>query len=443
MSQANMDLGILQETKLTNGVYTRRSAGYSVIATDEPSGHRGGTAIFYRSEPHFVVEAVEKFGPNFVGFQLATGARRWYIVGVYLAPEDTTTMERVSEALRSKPRGAELLVTGDFSVYLASPEGYRRAEEIATSLATEGLEDMARHFLPWESRWCRDRRTWGMIRKGREVRSRTEYILGTDRRLFRNVAVRDPWHNSDHYMVLGCIPSTPPTEHKRDLGGRKRWTVRPPREQTRTYELFTALRRAVLRAQTREARRNAWILELTWRLINERVSARRDPQYGRAFKIRQGKAVKKSLAADRRRRADEAGAEVEAMVKAEPPLIQEAWYRLQGWYKAAVDRAPPPARATLKRVTAEWVALYSRVPPTGYSIPVNIEPFAVEDGVPEEGEIEWAVKCQQNNRAGGLSRMQAKDLTGGLVAARRGEKEREAAVKDGGIRKDKREGAEN
>ena len=37
MSQANMDLGILQETKLTDGIYTRGSAGYSVIATDAPS----------------------------------------------------------------------------------------------------------------------------------------------------------------------------------------------------------------------------------------------------------------------------------------------------------------------------------------------------------------------------------------------------------------------
>ena len=34
MSQANMDLVILQETKLTDGVYTRRSAVYNVIATD-------------------------------------------------------------------------------------------------------------------------------------------------------------------------------------------------------------------------------------------------------------------------------------------------------------------------------------------------------------------------------------------------------------------------
>ena len=76
ISQANMDLGILQETKLTDGIYTRGSTGYSVVATDAPSRHRGGVAIFYCSGPNFVVEAVTKFGPNVIGFKLATGARR-------------------------------------------------------------------------------------------------------------------------------------------------------------------------------------------------------------------------------------------------------------------------------------------------------------------------------------------------------------------------------
>ena len=116
--------------------------------------------------------------------------------------------------------------------------------------------------------------------------------------------------------------------------------------------------------------------------IDERVSARRDPLYGQAFTRRLRKEAKKSLAEDRRRRADEAGSEVETLVMADPPLIQEAWYRLQGWYKAAVDRSLPPAQATLKRITAERVALYSRVPSPGDSIPVDIEPVAVEDGVP-------------------------------------------------------------
>ena len=282
-----------------------------------------------------------------------------------------------------------------------------------------------------------------MIRKGRGVRSRTDYILGTDRCLFRNVAVRDSRHNSDHYMVLGCLPNAPPTEQKQYLGERKLWPVRPPREPTTTDELFAALHRAVPRAQPCKARRNAWISESTWRLIDERVSARRDPRYGRVFKRQQGKAVQKSLAADRQRRADEAGVEVEALVKADPPIIQESWYRLQEWYKAAVVRALPPARATFKRVTVYRVALYSRVPSPGDSIPVNIEPFAVEDGVPGEGDIEWAVKRLQNKRAGGASRMRSEDLKGWLAAARRGEKEREAAVKDGESRKDAREGAEN
>ena len=121
ISQANMDLGILQETKLTDGIYTRGSAGYSVIAADAPSQHCGVFALFYRSEPHFVVEAVEKFGPNVLGFQLATGARRWYIVGVYIAPEDTETIERVVEAIRKKPWCAELMVAGNFNADIAAP----------------------------------------------------------------------------------------------------------------------------------------------------------------------------------------------------------------------------------------------------------------------------------------------------------------------------------
>ena len=210
ISQANMDLGILQETKPTEGIYTRRSDGYSVVATDAPSLHRGSVAIFHRPVPHFAVEAVQKFGPNVIGFQLATGARRWYIVGFYLAPDNTSTIERVVEALREQPKGAELLVAWDLNINLAAPEGERREEDIDTTIATEGLEEMAPYFLPRQFRWCWDRWTWGMLWKGREVQSRTDFILGTDCRLFGNVSVRDPRQNSDHYMVLGFACQSPP-----------------------------------------------------------------------------------------------------------------------------------------------------------------------------------------------------------------------------------------
>ena len=69
-------------------------------------------------------------------------------MGCYLAPDDTWTIDSVVFALKECPRGAKLLVAGDFNVNLAKPEGDRRGEDIAAAMATEGLEDMSEHFLP-------------------------------------------------------------------------------------------------------------------------------------------------------------------------------------------------------------------------------------------------------------------------------------------------------
>ena len=44
-----------------------------------------------------------------------------------------------------------------------------------------------------------------MQRGGQEVRSQNNYILGTDSRLFQNVDIRDARHNTDHYLILGCL----------------------------------------------------------------------------------------------------------------------------------------------------------------------------------------------------------------------------------------------
>ena len=73
ISQANMYLGIFQETKITDGVYTHGSVGYIVVATDTPIWHRDGVVVFYRPSPRFSVEAVQKFWPNVIGFHLAMG----------------------------------------------------------------------------------------------------------------------------------------------------------------------------------------------------------------------------------------------------------------------------------------------------------------------------------------------------------------------------------
>ena len=100
-----------------------------------------------------------------------------------------------------------------------------------------------------------------MVRGGKAVRSRTDYILGTDQSLFRNVAVRDPRHNLDHYMVMRLLRGGTVREHIRYIAGRWRLPLKPPKWPTREDSLFGDLRRAVPKPQPREQHQNAWISE--------------------------------------------------------------------------------------------------------------------------------------------------------------------------------------
>ena len=118
MSQANMDLGILQGTKCTDVIYTRESAGYCVVATDAPIRHRGRVVLFYIPSPLFAVEAVRDYGPNVKSFEVAMRVLRWYIIGCYLAPDDTSTIECIVAALKDRPKGTALLVAGDLNTDL-------------------------------------------------------------------------------------------------------------------------------------------------------------------------------------------------------------------------------------------------------------------------------------------------------------------------------------
>ena len=76
---------------------------------------------------------------------------------------------------------------------------------------------------------------------------------------------------------------------------------------------------------------------------------------------------------------------------------------------------------------AERVELYSYVPPLGANIPISVEPFPVDDSVPTENEIKWAVKILQNHCSGGPSGMRAKHLKGGLSVEKSKEREEAAA----------------
>ena len=62
--------------------------------------------------------------------------------------------------------------------------------------------------------------------------------------------------------------------------------------------------------------------------------------------------------------------------------------------------------------------LYSYVPSLGTNIPISVKPAPVDDSVPTEDDIEWAVKHLGRNRSGGPSGMRAEHLKMWLAAAK-------------------------
>ena len=121
------------------------------------------------------------------------------------------------------------------------------------------------NFLPQWRPWCRGRRTWAMVQLGREVRSRTDYILGYDRQIIQNVDVRDPQHNSNHFMVMGCLCGASPREHLRYLGQWIRLPLKLPGRHTSmlVYKIFVEFRSAMPKPDKQVARHNSCILEET------------------------------------------------------------------------------------------------------------------------------------------------------------------------------------
>ena len=73
MAQANVDLGLLKNINITDGVYAQESAGFFLIALEAPICHHGGVALFYKYLSCFSVEAHQHHGPPVTIFQMVTG----------------------------------------------------------------------------------------------------------------------------------------------------------------------------------------------------------------------------------------------------------------------------------------------------------------------------------------------------------------------------------
>ena len=70
MGKFNVDVGVSQYRKLTDGIYTQGLSGYKVVVTSAPSRHRGDIMLFYRYSFTFTVKAICQFSANVIAFKL-------------------------------------------------------------------------------------------------------------------------------------------------------------------------------------------------------------------------------------------------------------------------------------------------------------------------------------------------------------------------------------
>ena len=179
---------------------------------------------------------------------METRDQLWYIIRCYFAPDDILMTESVVAVLTDLPRGSKLLTAGGFNVDLVHTESAGQDEETVSDLAADTLEAMLAQFIPRRRSWCWDRRMCSIVCMGREVRSWEEYIMGIYRRLLRNMSIRDPMHNSDHYIILGCLHITTLREHTKYLGLPLQPLITPMRED----RIFTVLRREITNPKVQE-----------------------------------------------------------------------------------------------------------------------------------------------------------------------------------------------
>ena len=266
MDQMNIDIGILTETKLTAGIYTRYSSGYHVRATEASSHNKGGVALFWRDRPNWSVESERCHGPNVISCELKTGGRRHLIIGAYISPseEDGSTCTHIVAA-RERCTSICALVLGDFNVDLANPGITTRDADVIGCFSNLGLDNMVEHYRL--SHRHREGFTWKQYRQGELITSRCDGLLADCRRDFLNVQIRSPRGLlSDHGALLGWICAGPAKGHKGYLHARKTIPWTPPASDKKDISdyRFECLMQKLRRTRPPPREHKPWISDETW-----------------------------------------------------------------------------------------------------------------------------------------------------------------------------------
>jgi hypothetical protein len=151
---------ILTEMKITVDRNPKLTSGYKVISLKAMTNKQGGIALVWK-EGHssFEVEAVRVVTPNLLTFQLVTGYKRFYVMGIYIPPTNTTGVDALRAAWNACPDGCAPIVMGDLNICFEHPRD-EREQAIANLLDEINLVNLTQKFCLQRCRMQSARRRW-------------------------------------------------------------------------------------------------------------------------------------------------------------------------------------------------------------------------------------------------------------------------------------------
>jgi hypothetical protein len=94
-----VDCEVLTKTKVTNNKYPRCESGFNVISLKAASHSQEGVALLWnKGHASFKVKAVNIVTPNLLTFQLVTGYKHFYAMGMYIPLNNTTGVDALHAA---------------------------------------------------------------------------------------------------------------------------------------------------------------------------------------------------------------------------------------------------------------------------------------------------------------------------------------------------------
>jgi exonuclease III len=203
LAQQNIDIAILTEMRIPSSapIHTRQYAGYSIFSTYTERKNQGGIAIAYKTKAkNWHIESEKRHRPCVVSCLLVSATRHTPLIGAYLPPGEQVDLEYLTKALERFPN-QQPLILGDLNTDLEDPTR-PRSIETNNLLSTYGLIDMIAQFQ--QRRRHRDRTTWFQRKQDTMITARCDYILGSNRRLFKAVRICTPRHFT-HGITLQLI----------------------------------------------------------------------------------------------------------------------------------------------------------------------------------------------------------------------------------------------